>query len=185
MRDREADPFLRINSPRYVDIVTDGVVEMPRECGVDAVTMRALAAWMKVTPSALSHRAGWPDTLLLIVEGLGRRWIAWSTHALAHGGQPALPRTVLERHGVRVWAVVRELAATAAVQGHRDALERWHWFGDHEAELVLEWWRAAGRPEAELAAFRALIDGTRLALAFDPALRVADAECLFRDLTIR
>ena len=134
------DPFLRPDSARYDDILADGVVHLLRTSGVDSVSMRALAQWMKVTPSAVTQRAGRAESIVLIARALGRRWLQWSAHQLIEG-RPGPPASEVEAHGVRVWHLISELARTEAAAGRRTASEVINGVWSREREALFVWWR--------------------------------------------
>jgi len=156
--------------------------------------MRALARWMKVTPSAMSHRAGWPDTVCLIADGLGSRWLRWSLRPLRLGDGPALPVTMAERHGVRAWTVVGELARSEAALGRPDALEIVRMHAELEEDALVQWWAGDASNGAEAGwvgaeswtfdEFRLLLAGLRLALASDPSLSASHAGSLVSRLNM-
>lgn len=176
-----SDPFLRPSSGRHDDILADAVVDLLRERGGDAVTMRALAEVLQVTPSAMSHRARWPETVCLIAEGMGRRWLQWSIRGISAGTPrlplrlPPLPATMAERHGVRVWSVVTEMARTEAAAGRPEAQEIVAWLLGEEEIALVQWWADCGRAGADFDEFRLVLSGLRLALARDPSLPVSRA----------
>ena len=182
VRVRERDPFLRPSSGRYEDILADAVVELLRERGGDAVTMRALAGVLQVTPSAMSHRARWPETVCLIAEGMGRRWLQWSIRGMSAGTTPGvwrhlspLPTTTAERHGIRAWWVVTEMARTEAAAGRPEAQQIVDWLLGEEEIVMIQWWADGGRSVADFDEFRLLLSGLRLALARDPSLPASRA----------
>jgi hypothetical protein len=175
------DPFLRPDSVRYEDIVADGFVELLRTRGVDGLTMRGLASWMRVTPSAVTHRGRWPATVELFVAALVRRWVQWSIAGLRQvPAVPSVPVTAAERHGVRCWHVAHELARTEAAVGRPAALEAWQEAMSVEEEHLLAWWLSAPRAGASFDRFRLVLMGTRLALAMDPTLSASAATELVR-----
>lgn len=178
------DPFLRPSSGRYDDILADAVVELLRERGGDAVSMRALAGILQVTPSGMSHRARWPETVCLIAEGIGRRWLQWSIRGISAGPVlrlPPLPVTMAERHGVRAWWVVTEMARTEAAAGRPEAQLIVDWLLDAEEVAMVQWWADCGRRGVDLDEFRVL-SGLRLALARDPSLSLWRATGLLERL---
>ncbi|GGO84875.1 hypothetical protein GCM10011584_03490 [Nocardioides phosphati] len=165
------DPFLRPDSVRYEDIVADGFVELLRTRGVDGLTMKGLASWMRVTPSAVTHRGRWPATVELFVAALLRRWVQWSIAGLRRvPAVPSVPLTAVERHGVRCWHVAHELARTEAAAGRPAALVAWQEAMEVEEEHLLEWWLSTPRAGGSFDRFRLVLGGTRLALAMDPTL---------------
>lgn len=182
------DPFLRPSSGRPEDILADAVVELLRERGGDAVTMRALAGVLQVTPSALSHRARWPETVCLIAEGMGRRWLQWSIRGISAGGPllplrlPPLPTTMAERHGVRAWTVVTEMARTESAAGRPEAQQIVDWMLGEEDLLLVQWWTDCGRSGADYDEFRLVLSGLRLGLAYDPSLPVSYAGSILERL---
>jgi hypothetical protein len=170
------DPFLRMDSVRYEDIVADGFVELLRHGGVDGLTMKALAAWMKVTPSAVTHRARWPATIEHFLSAMARRWIQWSAAGLRSVRPlPSVPMTMAERHGVRCWYLAGELARTEAAAGRPGALETWEWAMAADEELLHEWWVHSVGSAAGFDRFRLHLTGARLALAMDPSLPASQA----------
>ncbi len=138
------DPFLRPDSARYDDILADGVVHLLRAAGVDALSVRALAQWMKVTPSAVTQRAGRAESIVLITRALGRRWLEWSAGQMIVGA-PGPPGGEAEAHGVRAWHLVAELARTEAAAGRGAALETIDAVWAREREVLLDWWQKYGR----------------------------------------
>lgn len=166
------DPFLRPDSARYDDILADGVVHLLRTSGVDAVSMRALAQWMKVTPSAVTQRAGRAESIVLIARALGRRWLQWSAHQLIEG-RPGPPASDAEAHGVRVWHLISELARTEAAAGRGTAAEVINGVWGREREALFAWWRHdvrssetehAGLEEDDFERFWFQVQAERLAL---------------------
>lgn len=180
------DPFLRPDSVRYDDMVADGFVELLRTRGVDGLTMKALAAWMRVTPSAVTHRAKWPATVELFVAGLMRRWVQWSLAGLRRrSALPSVPATAGERHGVRCWYLAHELARTEVAAGRPGALESWHEAMRIEEDELQEWWLSADRSGASFDRFRLVLTGVRLALAMDPTLSATGGrEMVLREASI-
>lgn len=175
------DPFLRPDSVRYDDIVADGFVDLLRTRGVDGLTMKGLASWMRVTPSAVTHRGRWPATVVYFVDALMRRWVQWSIDGLRHDpALPSVPLTAAERHGVRCWHVAHELARTEAAAGRPAALEAWQEAMHIEEEHLLEWWLSSARRAGAFDRFRLVLSGARLALAMDPTLSTSVAEELIR-----
>lgn len=117
-------PFLRSTSPRPADIYTDATVDLLRRQGVDVWSVRAVATWMQLTPSAILMRHSRVEVVTLVVATFGNRWLDWCRAPL-HGDLPArLPETDDERHGVRVWRALQELARGARAAGHPTAEEQ-------------------------------------------------------------
>jgi len=137
-----------------------------RTTGVDALSTGAIARWLKVSPSAVTHRAPRHETVALIVQGVGRRWLQWSVRGLRATTVPPLPTSPEERHGVRVWLAVEELARTQKAAGHPEACERYEYFIGEERRLVEEWWGSgAGAGAHAFEAFYTLLAALRSGLA--------------------
>jgi hypothetical protein len=164
------DPFLRPDSARYDDILADGVVHLLRTSGVDGLSVRALARWMKVTPSAVTQRAGRADSIVLIARALGQRWLQWSARQLVLGA-PGPPSSEAEAHGVRVWHLVAELARTEAAAGRRAAAEVIDDVWARERAVLFAWWQRdagsgtqpAGRRDTDFETFWFQVQAERLA----------------------
>jgi hypothetical protein len=140
VRTYQDDPFLRMDSLRYDDMLADAAISVMRTVGVDALTTAALARWLRVSPSAVTHRAPRHETVRLIVQGLGRRWLQWSLKGVRLTGIPPLPVTQEERHGLRVWLTLEELSTTQSAAGHPEAQDLHAYFRSEERRLLEEWW---------------------------------------------
>lgn len=163
---RDPDPFLRLDSARYDDVVADATLHVLLGTGIDGLSMGALARWMKVTPSALAQRGSRARTLAWVTSAVGRRWIEWSEHSLVAQGFPRLPVTAAERHGVRAWFALSEVARSQGAAGDdRPAAiidEVWA----RERALLKRWWgQDPARESRSFVEFWVVLQGLRLALA--------------------
>lgn len=129
------NPFLEMDSAGYDDMVTDAVVTLLRERGVDSLSLGTIARWIGVTPSAMIHKAGSKAKVLEIAcSTFARRWVSWwSWPSLDDPCPVRFPESEVELHGARVWHALSELAAgwaragddpggQSAVRGRRRAL---------------------------------------------------------------
>jgi hypothetical protein len=179
-------PFLRMDSPDAVDILTDAFVEVLRERGVDQLSVGALARWMKVTPAAILKSRKRSTVLEQVVAEFGRRWLAWSCPEHGDDIPVRLPRTDEERHGVLVWFMVTELCRGEEVAGRprpRQLLDDARSRDDAHLRVELQHrlGRAPSQDERDLV--RVATDGLRWRLAIgDPALDHARGRALIRTL---
>jgi phosphoribosyl-AMP cyclohydrolase len=73
------NPFLRLDSPNYSEMLTDAVVHVLQDRGVERLSLGGIARWMGVTPSTVIQRVGPKAVVLERVLGVfARRWLAWA-----------------------------------------------------------------------------------------------------------
>lgn len=154
-------------------------VRVLEETGVTGLSSRAIAAQMRVTPSALTQRAGRAELLRLVLVIFSDRWLQWVDVPPWHDLPTRLPQNAEEMHGVRVWHALAELARGEALAGNRVLTEVMAQARQDERQLV------AGRlghllgrtpSHAEVATTTALVAGLRLeVVAVDPAISPAEA----------
>lgn len=178
------DPFQRPDATDYGDIFADGLVVTLAAGGLNGWSVGAVARWMKVSPPAVLKRFSRARLLELTITAYGRRWVEWSGRITWDPGPgmrlpAALPRTPAERHGVRVWALLGELARGERLAGRNRAMERYAAAADAEhTQMVRNLAGILGReptPEEALAT-TALVSGLRQALVderTDPELAEA------------
>jgi AcrR family transcriptional regulator len=114
------DPFLSVNSIAYADLVTDAAVQLIGERGLRALSQRAIAHWIDVTPQAVAAQYGSRARLLEVVLGtFAGRWVTWNRQApwMTHLPVVRLPETPHEVRGCRVWFSLVEFAAGSARAG--------------------------------------------------------------------
>ena len=178
-----ADPmlprqFLRLDSASTEDMLTDAAAHVLAAGGATALSLRAVAAWLKVTPARVSQLVTRDQLPVVVAARFAQRWVdwieyrRWSESALAL--LPAEPEDVA---GVRVWLALSELARhrtdlseilDAARDRERDVLTELSdlHLDQHAADLVL-----------------ATADGLRAALCgLGAALSVTEARSTFADL---
>jgi hypothetical protein len=124
----ETDPFRRPDARDYAEIFADGLVITLGERGLAAWSVGAVARWMKISPAAVLQRYSRARFLEVALIAFSRRWLAWTNTPDFRDEDSdlvvaALPRTVAERHGVRVWYLRGELARGELLAG-RPELER-------------------------------------------------------------
>jgi hypothetical protein len=114
-------PFLRPESRRYADILTDATVHILAEDGIDRFSVRAIARWMKVRPSTVLGEYPRARVLELVLIAFEKRWLAWSAAAGRRAGDMEcvplrMPSTPEERDGVRVHSALEHLAEAEALR---------------------------------------------------------------------
>lgn len=184
------DPFKRLDSPALSDMLTDGAVDVLAERGLDRFSIGAVARRMDMSPQAVSNRfpsseGGRPRVLQLITVTFGKRWLAWVTPGLA--AEPPmirLPENDAERHGVRVWLALAELARGERARGNTGLESAVGWVRSREREdlaVSLEQWTGSRIPPDEVMSIVVLVEGLRAELASgDPHLNVETGHELLR-----
>ena len=125
--------MLRPDSPSRRDIVTDFAIALIADEGVGALTVRALARRIRVTPAGLQHWSG-PrrEMLVLITATFGQRWQQWMWRRQFRDGALALlPTTSDEVVWTRVWLGLQDLGRTESAVGEVISANR-----AHERELI-------------------------------------------------
>lgn len=185
------DPFLRPDAPGYDEIFADGLVATLAAQGLTSWSVAAVARWMKVSPPAVLQKFSRARLLELAISAYGRRWLAWSTAVTGDPGSggplPArLPRSAAERHGVRVWALLGELARGELLAGREGASARYAAALETEHLQVLRSLPGTlGReptPEEALAT-TALVSGLRQALVDERTVPELAEACLRAHVT--
>ena len=173
-------PFLRSDHAGYAEILTDGTIHILGAAGIDRWSVRGLARWMKVTPSALLNGYTRARVLEIVIISFERRWLAWSASDSMFGPSPAdvplrLPDTEDEKLGVLVHTSLQQLAEAERLRGnpaptaHLARLRR-----EEDALLRHRLGQLADRLEVSppddpvVSSTMALVTGLRVALA-DPA----------------
>jgi AcrR family transcriptional regulator len=180
------NPFLRPDSASYAAILADGMVRQFGVRGLSSFSISEVARWMGVTPAAVFQRFRRSRIVELTVREFADRWLAWVAYRDWDSDAVAtLPRTDEENHGVRVWALMAELA-----RGEKLAGRGWAESGYSEA-LVLEFGilsrrlsEALGRPASteEALVTAAVVHGLRAMLvAPGPLLDASQAEALLAE----
>jgi len=118
-----SNPFLRPDDRRYEEILTDAAVHVLETTGVDRFSVAAMARWMKVSPEAIHNNYSRARVLELVAICFSNRWLRWSVGdplwlRAEHPCPLRLPRSVDERHGVRVLHALTELARGERVMGN-------------------------------------------------------------------
>ena len=164
-------PFLRPDSPYFGEMVADAIVQLLEDTGVTGLTSRAVAGRFRLSPSALTQRAGRAELLRLAFVFFTRRWSDW-VHGDSDSGLLArLPREPEEVHGVRVWHSLAELARGEALSGNPTPHEVLALARDDERALLASRLRVLlDRPalDSEVAGTLALGVGLCLELAMVP-----------------
>lgn len=161
-------PFLRRDSLHPYDRLTDTAVLVLAERGLDTFSVGALARKMRITPAAILKVRSRSEVVEIVVARFAGRWQFWARPYDRDPIPAPLPRTEDERHGVRVWAALSELARGEELAGHRVPAEYIRDARRAELELLAaDLGRRIGRPPtaAEVATTAALADGLRTSLA--------------------
>lgn len=161
-------PFVRPDSPHLGDMVADAAVRILEQTAVTGLSSRAVAAGLRVSPSALTQRADRAELLRLVFVFFVDRWSRWVDVPPWHDLPARLPQSAEEVHGVRVWHALAELARGEALAGNQvpaDVIAR-----AREDERLLIANRLTGlvgrRPsDAEVTLTTALVVGLRLEVA--------------------
>jgi hypothetical protein len=153
----DASPFLSPSSLSWIDMLTDGAIQLIDESGMSGLTLQGLAAWLGVTPAAVSHRTRKDQLSSVVVDRFRRRWLWWiETRLREHGVLALLPTEEGDVPGLRVWLAIIELSrdneAVARCVSEVRAVEL-----AHLARLTMS-------GDDDLTRLMALIDGLRLAL---------------------
>ncbi|MEX0426314.1 hypothetical protein AB3X52_01690 [Nocardioides sp. DS6] len=173
--------FAEPTSVDHAAMYADAVVTLLADGGFEQVAMGPVARWLEQVPSAVKQRAGGREGFLRMVVGrFARRWLRWATFVPYRAAVPLrLPAEDDEVHGVRVWAVLREIAYGEARAGRPGLAELVREAEQRERDSMGRAFSQAGRPltEIELGAVSCLVAGLRAALVrpVDPLpLHLAD-----------
>ena len=169
-------PFLRPNSLDYAEILTDAAVHVLGAKGIDRLSVRAIAGWMRVVPSTILGEYSRSRVLELVCICFEDRWLQWSSMESVWGPSAAaaplrLPATEDEKLGVRLHDALQQLAEAERLRGNGSP--RAHLDRLHQKELALLQLRMRSRccsrqPSAAAAgAVLALATGLRLMIAND------------------
>lgn len=149
---------------------TNAVVVLLAEGGPEVVSMAAVARYRQQAASAVKQRIGGREAFLLaVVDRFSERWLDWVGRPPLHGPvKVRLPQRDDEIHGMRVWRVLREIAAGEARAGRTELAEHVaEADAPQRADLARHLRRVTGRTptEAELTAMLCLARGLRDAMA--------------------
>ena len=111
-------PFLDPDNPQLAAMLADAAVILLADRGIDGLSSRAMAHWLGVTGPALTQQAGRADQVRSLLAAFGGRWLDWSRPRFSEELPARLPDTADERHGVRVWNALGELARSEFVRGN-------------------------------------------------------------------
>ena len=111
-------PFLRLDNPHYAEMLTDAALCVLMDRGVDGLSVRAMAGWMKVTPESILNRYSRAQVIELLIVTFGHRWLQWVDLPHRRDEIPTrLPESDAELHGVRVHHALAELARSEQLAG--------------------------------------------------------------------
>lgn len=180
------NPFLRPDAAGYPAIFADGIVHLLARRGLDRWSVGEIARWMKVTPAAVLQSFSRSRVVHLAVLEIGKRWVKWAASPPYAKGIPAsLPESDEERHGVRVWALLGELARSERMAGRAEPEEAYVAAQREEVAFLhsrLEGLLERTATEQEVLETAALVTGLRALLVEpEPGLAVADAEGVLRE----
>jgi hypothetical protein len=179
-----SEPFLCPDSIHLGDMVADAAVRILEQTAITGLSSRAVAAWLRVSPSALTQRADRAELIRLIVIFFVDRWSRWVDVSPWHDLPARLPHSAEELHGIRVWHALAELARGEALAGNPVPAELITQAREDERLLVRDRLGGhLGRPpsDAEVATVTALVAGLRLELAAaQPAITPMEAVDLLR-----
>lgn len=138
-------------SIEHAAMYADAVVLLLVDGGFEQVAMAPVARRIRQVPSAVKQLAGGRAGFLEIVtRRLGRRWLRWADHLSdPRAMSPRLPRAGDEIHGVRVWSLLREIAAGEARAGRTALADIVAQVDAEERSAMLARFRRAGRPLTE------------------------------------
>jgi len=136
-----SSPFLLPDHRDYPEVLTDAAVHVLATRGVASFSISAMARWMKVSPQAALNMYSRSRTIELVTICFSKRWLRWSIGEAAwlrqeHPCPLRLPRTVDERHGVRVLAALDELARGESLRGNPLPAGHLARLRDDEADLL-------------------------------------------------
>ena len=153
------------------EMLADATVDILAGTSIAGLTSRAIAAWLRVTPSALTQRADRAEVIRLVLIFFADRWEKWVHIPPWHDLPARLPMTEEEVHGVRVWHALGELARGEALAGNlvpTDVIGRAR--EEERASVSANLARLLDRrpTDAEVVGTVALVAGLRLELATAP-----------------
>jgi AcrR family transcriptional regulator len=160
----ETDPwFLRPWSCDQPDVLTDAAFELIAEGGTSALTMRALAAQTRMSPSWITDRfTNRARMLAIIADIFGDRWVTWIRARVTTSGIAALlPATDEEIVANRVWLALVELGRVAREVGWRTSAVR------RDERAVVARLLACRSGDLRVDDVLAMVDGLRAGMA-DP-----------------
>jgi len=103
--------FLRLDSASTEDMLTDAAAHVLAAGGATALSLRAVAAWLKVTPARVSQLVTRDQLPVVVAARFAQRWVDWIEYRRwSEGALALLPAEPEDVAGVRVWLALSELA---------------------------------------------------------------------------
>jgi hypothetical protein len=103
--------FLRLDSLSVEDMVTDAAVHVLAEQGAAGLSVKAVAAWLKVSRQRGSQMVTRERLSAVVAAHFANRWLEWiEFRRWSEGASSLLPSEVEEIAGVRVWLALCEVA---------------------------------------------------------------------------
>ena len=106
-----AREFLRLHSANTEDMLTDAAVHVLAAGGAEALSLKAVARWLRVTPARVSQMVTRDRLPFVVTARFALRWTDWIEERWqAEGVMALLPTGPAEVAGVRVWLALSEIA---------------------------------------------------------------------------
>ncbi len=103
--------FLRLDSASTEDMLTDAATHVLAAGGATALSLRAVAAWLKVTPARVSQLVTRDQLPVVVAARFAQRWVDWiEFRRWSEGALALLPAEPEDVAGVRVWLALSEMA---------------------------------------------------------------------------